>query len=375
MTQSDLSQFSQIVDAIYDCAFDPGKWSAVLPRIAEYTFTDAIALDFMDLARNQPVAAFSHGFTQEYRNSLVEKYARIWVLQSGMTHWAVGQPMHLPDILPEEEFHAGAFYREWCAPQNNGDYVGMIAFRDETRFVKTTSARFVENGPFPPEALERMRLLAPHISRSVAISDAFRLERVRTGMFETMLDNLTTGVYLLNEDGYVEYMNPSAEAQVSGSPLLSLEQGILRVADRAADAKLKEALNSVRKRVRDKTSGTEFLAIGDGEQTGFIATVVPLSRPPEREMLQTERSAIAIFLRDPVKRPIFAVDAFAEYYKLTPGETRVAAVIGQGGNLGAACDILGITLPTAKTHLQRIFEKTGVSRQAELVAKMAASAH
>jgi DNA-binding CsgD family transcriptional regulator len=329
----------------------------------------------MDLARNQPVAAFSHGFTQEYRNSLVEKYARIWVLQSGMTHWEVGQPMHLPDILPEEEFHAGAFYREWCAPQHNGDYVGMIAFRDETRFVKTTSTRFVENGPFPPEALERMRLLAPHISRSVAISDAFRLERVRTGMFETMLDNLTTGVYLLNEDGYVEYMNPSAETQVSGSPLLSLEQGILRVADRAADAKLKEALNSVRKRVRNKTSGTEFLAIGDGEQTGFIATVVPLSRPPEREMLQTERSAIAIFLRDPVKRPIFAVDAFAEYYKLTPGETRVAAVIGQGANLGAACDILGITLPTAKTHLQRIFEKTGVSRQAELVAKMAASAH
>ena len=138
---------------------------------------------------------------------------------------------------------------------------------------------------------------------------------------------------------------------------------------------MKEALASVCERVKEKVSGTEFLAIGDGEQTGFIATVVPLSRPPERELLQTERSAIAIFLRDPVKRPVFAVDAFADYYKLTPAETRVAAVLGQGGNLGAACDMLGITLPTAKTHLQRIFEKTGVSRQAELVAMMTALAH
>lgn len=375
MTQSDLKQFSQIVDAIYDCAFNPGKWSEVLPRIADYTETDAIALDFMDLARNQPVAAFSYGFPKEYRDSLVAKYAGIWVLQSGMTQWEVGRPMHLPDILPEEEFLNGAFYREWCAPQRNRDYIGMIAFRDETRFVKTTNARFEENGPFPPEALERMRLLAPHISRSVAISDAFRLERVRTGMFETMLDNLTTGVYLLSEEGRVEYMNPAAKTQVSESPLLRLENDVLRIADREADAKLKAALNSVQKRIEQKTSGTEFLAIGDGEQTGFIATVLPLSRAPERELLQTERSAIAIFLRDPVKRPVFAVDAFAAYYKLTPGETRVAAVLGQGGNLGAACDVLGISLPTAKTHLQRIFEKTGVSRQAELVAMMTAIAH
>lgn len=92
-------------------------------------------------------------------------------------------------------------------------------------------------------------------------------------------------------------------------------------------------------------------------------------------MLETERSAIAIFLRDPVKRPVLAVEAFADFYNLTPSEARVAAVLAQGGNLGAACDVLGITLPTAKTHLQRIFGKTGVSRQAELVAMMTAVAH
>ncbi|GAB4360876.1 MAG: LuxR C-terminal-related transcriptional regulator [Oricola sp.] len=363
------------MDAIYDCAFDPEKWNAVLPEIAEYTGSDSIALDFMDLTRQQPVGAFSHGFSREFRESLVDKYASIWVLQSGMLSWEVGRPMHLPDILPREEFLNGIFYREWCAPQRNEDYVGMIAFRDATRFVKTTNARVAENGPFPPEALERIRLLAPHICRSVSISDAFSLERVRTGMFETMLDNLTTGVYLLNEEGSVEYMNPAAKAQLADSPLLHLDHQTLRIADRNADRKLRGALTSARDHIDKEAAGTEFLAIGDGDQAGFIATVLPLTRMQESDQLRAGRSAVAIFLRDPVKRPTFAVEAFADFYKLTPGEARVAAVLGQGGNLGAACDILGITLPTAKTHLQRIFEKTGVSRQSDLIAVMTAITH
>ena len=185
---SDLAEFSALVDGIYDCAFDASNWTTVLPRLAAYTDTDAIALDFMDLTRDEPVGAFSHGFAEPFRQSLIHTYARIWMLQSGFHMWPVGVQMHLPEILPEDEFEAGAFYREWCRPQNNRDYVGMIAFRDSTRFVKMTQARLAENGAYSPDSLARMRLIAPHICRSVAISDAFRLERVRAGMFETMLD-------------------------------------------------------------------------------------------------------------------------------------------------------------------------------------------
>jgi DNA-binding CsgD family transcriptional regulator len=38
-----------------------------------------------------------------------------------------------------------------------------------------------------------------------------------------------------------------------------------------------------------------------------------------------------------------------------------------------AADLLGIGLQTVKTHLQRIFQKTGTSRQADLVALMSRS--
>ena len=44
---------------------------------------------------------------------------------------------------------------------------------------------------------------------------------------------------------------------------------------------------------------------------------------------------------------------------------------GLGGRDGVAvaeaAETLGISLPTAKTHLARLFDKTGTSRQADLV--------
>ena len=53
---------------------------------------------------------------------------------------------------------------------------------------------------------------------------------------------------------------------------------------------------------------------------------------------------------------------------LTLSEARVAALVGSGIAPQEAAGRLGITEGTARTALKRVFEKTGVSRQGELVA-------
>ena len=54
-------------------------------------------------------------------------------------------------------------------------------------------------------------------------------------------------------------------------------------------------------------------------------------------------------------------------YAITPAESRVMMLIVQGMTIAEAAETLGISLPTAKTHLARLFDKTGTSRQADLV--------
>jgi DNA-binding CsgD family transcriptional regulator len=60
-------------------------------------------------------------------------------------------------------------------------------------------------------------------------------------------------------------------------------------------------------------------------------------------------------------------DALAVAFGLTAAETKVLASLFAGRTLAETADTLRITRPTAKTHLEHIFMKTGVTRQAELV--------
>ena len=59
-------------------------------------------------------------------------------------------------------------------------------------------------------------------------------------------------------------------------------------------------------------------------------------------------------------------------YDLTPAELRTFELIADGRTPHDVAAKLGIAHSTVKTHLQRVFEKTGCNRQADLV-RLAAS--
>lgn len=60
-------------------------------------------------------------------------------------------------------------------------------------------------------------------------------------------------------------------------------------------------------------------------------------------------------------------DAVAAAFGLTPAETKVLASLFAWRTLVETAATLGITKPTAKTHLEHVFLKTGVKRQVELM--------
>jgi len=74
-----------------------------------------------------------------------------------------------------------------------------------------------------------------------------------------------------------------------------------------------------------------------------------------------------VFIVDPERVPVVPEKYLQLLYHLTPAEAAVAARILRGEGLQAVADSLRITLETVRTHRQRIFDKIGTRRQAELV--------
>lgn len=80
-----------------------------------------------------------------------------------------------------------------------------------------------------------------------------------------------------------------------------------------------------------------------------------------------QRTAAAVFVSNAADPPRLPADAMALLYDLTPAEARVFEFIVEGNTPAAISQQLGVTLPTVRTHLGRVFEKTGCTRQADLV--------
>jgi len=85
-----------------------------------------------------------------------------------------------------------------------------------------------------------------------------------------------------------------------------------------------------------------------------------------------QSAAAAIFIAPANSPPRLPTDALVLLYNLTPAETRVFELICEGRTQAEIATFLGVAPSTVKTHLLRVFDKTGCRRQTELV-KLAAS--
>ena len=184
-------------------------------------------------------------------------------------------------------------------------------------------------------------------------------------LLEAILDVLAAGVVLTARDARVVYMNAAARHQVRTSGALCLINNRFSPTDPVAARALASALS----RAHDKSETAQTLAFPDRDGTGLLVTIFPLETESSGER-PFGAAAAAIFIQDPALTPQFPGEAFAKLYGLTRAELRVIQAMTPRLTLHQVAQILGIGVPTVKTHLRHIFEKTHTTRQAEVVALM-----
>jgi DNA-binding CsgD family transcriptional regulator len=85
--------------------------------------------------------------------------------------------------------------------------------------------------------------------------------------------------------------------------------------------------------------------------------------------------ACTIVVRDRSRRGPHGLGELRHIYGLTLQESKVALTVAEGHGLAEAAQSLGLSVLTVRNHLQRVFAKTGTSRQAELAQLIATLAN
>ena len=114
-------------------------------------------------------------------------------------------------------------------------------------------------------------------------------------------------------------------------------------------------------------AGTAGEALLLERPSGKPALQVFATRSPQAPSAETMCSSLALLIvRDPTLRHPELRQRLQEAYRLTDRESEVLERLAAGNSLTNLAADLGVGRETARTHLQRIFQKTGCRRQSEL---------
>lgn len=81
------------------------------------------------------------------------------------------------------------------------------------------------------------------------------------------------------------------------------------------------------------------------------------------------RPRVVVSLRDP-RPPLIKLTLLQQAYGLTPSEAAIAAHLLSGMSRGEVAAVRGVSVGTILTQIRSLFQKTGVSRESELIVRL-----
>lgn len=368
----DVEQIPSLIGDIYDAALDPSRWPTLLQKTRDVVGGSAAAIFSKD-ARSKSLNVYHQcgGIDPHYQQLYFDQYDKLDPSTSAHLLAEIAQPIGTADIMAIEDFQKTRFYQEWGRPQGLVDFAAAALDKTATGATLFGVFRQCRHGLVDDDTRWRMRQIAPHIRRAMLISKAIEMKTAEAATFAETLDGLSAGMFLVDWEGRIVHANTSGHALLGEGAALYKASGRIRPTDAAAARALTDIVAAAGN--GDKAVGSKGIAVPltarDGKR--YAAHVLPLTSGARRRAHASYSAAAAVFVRKAEIEAPSPPEIIAKHYQLTPTELRVLLAIVEFGSVRETSDALGIGEATVKTHLHRVFGKTGASRQADLVKLVA----
>ena len=210
--------------------------------------------------------------------------------------------------------------------------------------------------------------ITPYAHQMLLISKTADLKQSEASALADTLNGLAAGIFLVDAGRRIVHANTAGHDILRADDFLRSISGQLV----ARNTQANRTLDQVFADNGGVAIGTRGIALPltahDGER--YVMHMLPLTPATRTGIGMAGKAVAALFVRK-VALDRRCGELVARTFELTPAELRVLLTIVEVGGVPETSAALGIAESTVKTHLHRVFDKTGARRQADLV-KLAA---
>lgn len=354
---------NDLVGRIYDAALDPALWPDVLDRLRRLVDCRAGILLHGSLAPLSLTVKGAHGVEE----SALAKVQGVFgdsgdnPFVDSLPMLKVGVPVPRQDFIDDENFENHHTYQKFFRPLGLFHDITTPVTVSPDEAVTLFLGREREAGPLGRREAELLLPWIPHLQRAMLIDRQLRMHRSGSHALVEVLDRIDCGVGLADRGGRLLLANKAAESILEDEDGLEQREGILIAQHRSDQVDLEKAIAAA----IAGGSGSSLLVQRRSGARPYLLFTVPLS--PSIAANWSGGPAAAIIFSDPDRAMEPPLGLLSKLYGLSTAEAAVAMETVRGSGVDAVADKLGISRNTVKTHLNRIFDKTGTRRQAELV--------
>lgn len=386
--QEDIFHLSELIGLIYDGATDPARWSAdILPALCKYFDSrSCVAFTPFNLGREGGFAFF-HGMSQAHYDLYATRYYAEDIhaqaaLAKGLTY--EGCVATDTDLMPHQQLLDSLYYKEYLSRENMARLMNTVVFgQNSAGGVPVAVCSFwrgLEDPPYDDSDRQRLKLLAPHISRSIGVMYRLRAAELKAALSQEALNRLVFGVLLLDALGYVTFANRAARRMLDEQDGLRLRYASNKSILGSLVAE-QPALNNA---ICDAISNT---VVRDAYATPHFSSSITVPRVSGPGCFNLQFSALGhhgvidpsgcvgagiVFINDSATQLQIDPNLLQTAYGLTQAESRVAVQLVSTGSAQEVADKLGVSVNTVRSQIKQIYLKLGVDTRTDFVKLMIA---
>jgi DNA-binding CsgD family transcriptional regulator len=368
--QNSHDELSGLIGRIYDSAVQPELWPQTLGAIKQslnLAFLQVVSVDGLKLRQGQAVQ--TPAFRTLFEHGWLNEFARHFNEIPGGHDWIeaeIDTPISQMQLVSEQEFNQSEFYKQWIGPKGLRDSCTTPLVKRDHLICALTASGSASRDLFDDQDREAFRLLSPHIRRALMIGDMLDEGNFKLSLYRDLLDRISTGVMIVSHGAKLVYANGAADEILRSGQHIKLRGGQMESAYAPFAGGLRAALDRACSD-DDSDIGNYGNGIPLPSKTGSTAVcyVLPLGTSDHRRSLGPGHAAVFVSAAGANLPP--SLEILSALSGLTSREARIALMIADGSTPADAAETLGVTMNTMRTHLSRIFDKTGANSQPALV--------